>query len=214
MDVLLGSLVVLLSAAGAGLLWFWRRAADLVVALEGQRGEAARLRDHARDTIDERDQTVRRVKDHAEVASRFAHEPLARDLLDVVDSLERCAAAVDGTEHAAGVRLILAQFHATLRRHGVERLDTVGLPFDPSQHEAVALELDHHAAPQTILKEWAGGYRLNDRLLRAARVVVAEAPAADPETASASAGGADPPDAAVSPGAEPAVGADSEPADS
>jgi molecular chaperone GrpE len=176
MEVLLGTLIILLSASGVGVAWYWRRTSELVASLDGQRVEVARLRDHARDAVDERDQTVRRVKEHAEVSSRFAHEPLARDLLDVVDSLERCAEAVAGTEHAGGVRLILAQFQATLRRHGVERLDTVGAAFDPSQHEAVAVEVDALAAPQTVLKEWSGGYRLNDRLLRAARVVVAEAP--------------------------------------
>lgn len=183
MEVLIASLLVLLGAALGGLWWSWRRAAGLNAALDGQRVEVLRLRDHARDAVDERDQTVRRVKEHAEVSSRFAHEPLARDLLDVVDSLERCAEAVAGTEHAGGVRLILAQFHATLRRHGVERLDTVGAAFDPGQHEAVAVEVDAQVAPQTVLKEWSGGYRLNDRLLRAARVVVAEGPPAPPAAA-------------------------------
>ena len=111
-------------------------------------------------------------------AIRFGNESLLRDLLPVLDNLERAlAAAGEGGEAqrvAEGLELVRKAFVDTLQRHGVERITAAGEPFDPSRHEAVAyVESDTHEAHQ-VMVEHQPGYRLNERLLRPAMVTVSK----------------------------------------
>jgi molecular chaperone GrpE len=126
----------------------------------------------------------RRIQREKAEALRYATEPLLRDLLPIVDNLERAVQAAGSGEEASrasqvdalvtGVRLVLQQFSEVLERHGVSRVGAVGHAFDPSQHEAVAhVESDQHA-PGGIVDEYASGYRLHERLLRPAQVTVAK----------------------------------------
>jgi molecular chaperone GrpE len=104
-----------------------------------------------------------------------ANADLLRDMLPVVDNLERALAV--GGEDASGVRtgveLTLKQFKDTLARHGVVELSPEGQPFNPTEHEAVSRLHTSAAEPNTVLQVLQKGYRLGDRLLRAAMVVVA-----------------------------------------
>jgi molecular chaperone GrpE len=115
-------------------------------------------------------------------AARYANEPLLRELLPVIDNLERAlraAAPAEGTDRAAiasGVEMVLKQFAEILGRFGVSRVASEREPFDPSHHEALALVETHEHPAGTILEEHAAGYRLHDRLLRAAQVTVAKTP--------------------------------------
>jgi molecular chaperone GrpE len=111
-------------------------------------------------------------------AIRFGTERLVRDVLTVVDDLERAIRAADeGAGGAAlldGVRLVVKALLDTLERHGVTRVEAHGQPFDPAHHEAVAhLESDAHEAGM-VIQEHRGGFRLNDRLLRPALVAVSK----------------------------------------
>lgn len=109
--------------------------------------------------------------------SQFANESLLKELLPVVDNLERALKCVrDG--HAAdglvqGVELTLKQFTETLAKFGVKPIVSLGVAFDPTRHQAVAQQESQTAAENTVIEEYQKGYQLHDRILRAAMVVVA-----------------------------------------
>jgi len=107
-------------------------------------------------------------------ALRFASEPLIRELLPVVDNLERALEHSDenGESVREGVQLVLQSLREILERHGVKRIDAVGAPFNPAEHEAMAgIESDEHE-PNRVVAQHHTGYRLHDRLLRPALVTV------------------------------------------
>jgi len=110
--------------------------------------------------------------------SRFANEALIKDLLDVVDNLERAVAHAagggNGKPLVEGVEMVLKGLLDVLAKHGVTQISAVGQPFDPSKHEAMAqVESDSHE-PNCVVEELHKGYALRDRLLRPARVSVAK----------------------------------------
>jgi len=79
-----------------------------------------------------------------------------------------------------GLAMILDQYMKAFEESGVSRVETVGKPFDPSVHEAVSHEASDQIPEGVVLKEWAGGYRFGERLLRPAKVVVSSGPAPKP----------------------------------
>lgn len=115
-----------------------------------------------------------------ENAHKYALERFATDLLAVCDSLEMGLAA-EGEASAENLRegseATLKLLSAVLQRFGVEELDPVGEPFDPSLHEAMTVQPSETAEPGSVLTVFQKGYALNGRLLRPARVVVAAEPA-------------------------------------
>ena len=114
-------------------------------------------------------------------ARKYALEPFARELLDVRDSLElglSAAAGGDGDAVREGFEATLKQLSATMARFGIEEIDPHGEPFDPQQHEAMTMQPTADAEPGTVLTVFQKGYALHGRLLRPARVVVAQ-PAAE-----------------------------------
>jgi molecular chaperone GrpE len=115
-------------------------------------------------------------------AIRYANESLLKELLPVIDNLERAiahAAAVggdNGKNLVEGVEMVLKGLLDVLSKIGVTQISALGQPFDPSKHEAMAqVESDAHA-PNTVVQELHKGYQFRDRLLRAALVSVAKAP--------------------------------------
>ncbi len=76
-----------------------------------------------------------------------------------------------------GLSMIIDQYMKAFEESGVSRVETVGKPFDPTLHEAVAHETSADSPEGTVLKEWTGGYRFGERLLRPAKVVVSSGPA-------------------------------------
>lgn len=105
-----------------------------------------------------------------------AWEKLVRDLLPLVDNLERALQNVPPAERQAGlysgVELTLRDLKNTLRKHGVERVEALGQPFDPQLHEAVGAVPNPTLAPGTVMRVDLPGYLLDGRLLRPARVLV------------------------------------------
>jgi molecular chaperone GrpE len=101
---------------------------------------------------------------------------VVRDLLPVVDDFERALAAPGAADDAfrRGVELIHRRLLEVLRVRGVEPFDSVGQTFDPAVHEAVATEPVGRRREGEIVAEFGRGYRLNGRLLRPARVKVAQ----------------------------------------
>ena len=113
---------------------------------------------------------------------KFALEKFSNELLAVKDSLEMGLAASDASDSVAlreGCEATLKLLTSTLERFGVVCLDPEGEPFDPEQHEAMTMQPSADAEPGTVLKVFQKGYALNGRLLRPARVVVAQEPAQD-----------------------------------
>lgn len=113
---------------------------------------------------------------------RLANANLIRDLLGVVDNLERAVATPSSAEGSlrTGVELILRQFKDTLSRHGVIEVNPDGEPFDPTLHEAIQRVDSPEVDENTVIGVLQKGYLLGERLLRPALVVVA-VPAAVPE---------------------------------
>ena len=114
---------------------------------------------------------------------RFGNEQLLKELLPVLDNLERAIkAAKDGGSGEAliqGVDLTLKQLNQALGKFGVQVIPTIGQPFDPSGHQAVASVPSDHVPEQHVVEEFQRGYRLHDRILRAAMVTVSTGGAAN-----------------------------------
>jgi len=107
-------------------------------------------------------------------ARKFGWENVGRDLLQVLDNLERAMAHTPPETDKnliIGLQMVIQQFKQTLQRNGVEEIPTVGKSFDPNVAEAVGQEPSDQAAG-TVTQEQLKGYMLHGRLLRPARVIV------------------------------------------
>ena len=131
-----------------------------------------------------------------EDSQKFGSERLLKDFLPVMDNLERAldhAEQHDLKQVIEGVRLVQKLFETTLAKHGVTGFSAVGKPFDPSFHEAL-MQQESDQPQGTVVSEMARGYKLHDRLVRPAAVVVAKARAtAEPPSDGGGAGGGGPP---------------------
>jgi len=123
----------------------------------------------------------KRAARDAAAAGERAKSGLVRELLPVVDNLERALESASGLsgngerpeEHLAdGVRLVHSELVAVLARNGVEVFDPKGEKFDPELHEALSMRADEGAEQGTVIDVVEKGYRLNGTVLRPARVVV------------------------------------------
>ena len=149
---------------------------------EALRQERDELHDRLLRTAAEFDNYRKRTERERREQAELAAADLIRDLLPLIDDMERALAApVDPAAgaHVAryrdGVDLIRRQFLDVLRRHGVEALEVIGQDFDPEWHEAVAGEPIDGRREGEITGEVRRGYRIGQRLIRPAMVTVAQA---------------------------------------
>jgi len=145
---------------------------DPVAALEAERDE---LLDQLRRVAADFDNYRKRATRDQESLVARAHERLMKALLPVVDDLERALVAAAEHEEAKlhdGVELVARELHAALKREGLEEIETDGA-FDPHVHEAL-LSQPSEAEEGAVLEVLQKGYRLGDRVLRPARVVVSQ----------------------------------------
>jgi molecular chaperone GrpE len=114
----------------------------------------------------------KRAAREAAAAGERAKSGLVRELLPIVDNLERAiASAEEGEQHLAeGVRLVHSELIAVLERNGIEQFNPAGDKFDPAEHEALSVRED--GEPGLVLDVVEKGYRANGTVLRPARVVV------------------------------------------
>jgi molecular chaperone GrpE len=149
--------------------------------LETARAEVAKLRDQLLRTAADFDNYRKRSRREAQDQERRAREDLLRDMLPVFDNLERAtqhaSSAKDVQSLADGVGMVMRQFLDTLTKLGIERIQTLGKAFDPAVHEAIQQLETAEYPPGAIAAEVQAGYRIGDRLIRPAMVVVAKAPA-------------------------------------
>jgi molecular chaperone GrpE len=139
-------------------------------------------------------ENVRRQADRTITdAGQYAFSDFARELLTVVDNLQRtieaaekpAAKSVENDALLEGVQATLRVFLQTLERFGVRRIEALGKPFDPNHHEAIVAIADPSHPPGTVTEVVEQGYTIRDRLLRPARVVISKEPAKKPAKTSA-----------------------------
>jgi molecular chaperone GrpE len=120
----------------------------------------------------------RRMQREQAESIRYANEPLIRDLLPVLDNLERAVSHAQGGGNGQplveGVSLVVRSFLDTLEKHGVARVGAKGEQFDPAKHEAMAHVERSDVTPNTVVDEYCPAYLLHGRLLRPAIVTVAK----------------------------------------
>ena len=114
------------------------------------------------------------------ILEKYATENLIRQLLTVVDNLERAIASAspdneNGRSVVDGVALTLAEIMKILEKHYVSPIQALGEPFDPTFHQAMCQEESADHPPNTVVQEFQKGYLIHDRLLRPAMVVVSKA---------------------------------------
>ena len=126
----------------------------------------------------------RRAAEEQAELRRNANADLIGKLLEVVDNFERAigmlpADAADGWHE--GLALVQRNLMNILKTEGVSKIEAAGMPFNPWEHEAVFHQETTDAEDGVIIAVTREGYRLHDKVLRASQVIVAKAPAADPE---------------------------------
>jgi molecular chaperone GrpE len=148
--------------------------ASAETAVAELQAELADLRDRSIRTLADFENYRRRSDREREDLRKFAAGDVLRDVLPVVDNLQRALAAGGSVEDLkVGVELTLKQFIDLLRQRGVVEVPAMGAPFDPAVHEAVARVDDASVATPTVVDELQRGYTLNGKLLRPALVRVA-----------------------------------------
>ncbi len=120
------------------------------------------------------------IKERSEI-SKYGSERLITDILTVADNFDRALSTKLTPEtievYAQGVKMTAAELKSVLSRFGVNEIKCEGLPFDPNVHEALGAEESDTVAEGHILKVFRSAYKLHDRLVRPAQVIVAKAPA-------------------------------------
>jgi molecular chaperone GrpE len=178
-----------------------RKVAQLQAMLEESMSRARDTQERLKDTHDrllrlaaEFDNFKKRAAKERDDLQKFGIERLLKDFLPVADNLERAldhAEEHDLRQVIEGVKLVQKLLENTLAKHGVTGFSALGQPFDPNVHEAL-MQQESDAPPGTVVSEMSRGYKLNERLVRPAAVVVARpktpprggpdgAPPADPK---------------------------------
>lgn len=160
---------------------------DPVAALET---EVRRLKEQNLRALADLENYRKRVARERAEERRFAGQGVLRSVLDVKDNLVRALESPGAADDLkVGVEMTLRQFEQVLKDAGVERVESLDQPFDPAVHEAVQRVEKAGIDRPVVVEEMQRGYRLHERLLRPARVVVA-VPAGEAE-AEAEVGDAD-----------------------
>lgn len=122
----------------------------------------------------------KRHRRDAENTAKYSNEKVLSDLLDVLDNFERITMSLANDEDEKvknivfGIDMVQKQFVEALGKHGLKAIETGNTKFDPNIHEAVAQEEVEGKESEEIVKEMQKGYMLNERVLRASKVVIAK----------------------------------------
>ncbi len=149
---------------------------DPLAALEA---DVMKWRELALRTAAEYDNFRKRMAREREESMRYANQSLLEELLPVLDNFEmgmQAAAKDEGSMIYVGMEMVRRQLNDFLSSQGAEELNVEGKSFDPNLHEAVAQEEADGVEDGIVLRVIRRGFKLRDRLLRPASVVVAKAP--------------------------------------
>lgn len=127
--------------------------------------------------VAELDNVRRRMEREVANAHKYGMEKLISALLPVVDSLEQAIQMADKEANSAmheGLELTMKLFTDVLQKFNLEQIDPVGATFDPQEHEAMSMQDIPGAAPNSVVAVFQKGYKLSDRVIRPARVIVSK----------------------------------------
>lgn len=150
----------------------------LKIELVATQNEVAELKDQMLRVQADAQNVRRRSEQDVEKAHKFGQEKLSRELLSVLDNLERALAATPEDEATKalrdGVDMTLQGFISTLAKFNVEAIDPQGETFNPEYHQAMAMQENADFPPNTVMAVMQKGYSLHGRLLRPAMVMVSK----------------------------------------
>lgn len=148
---------------------------DLVAEL---RRELHAAKDRELRTHAELDNYRKRAARETEERLRYANLGLLRDLLPVLDNVERAIQAAENNAEAAtlldGFKLVRQQLEDVLKRHHCQRIEALHAPFDPHVHHAVLQQPSEEHPANTVLMVTQSGYQLHDRVVRHSQVIVSK----------------------------------------
>jgi molecular chaperone GrpE len=149
--------------------------------LDQLRGEIQEANNRLLRAQAELDNYRKRARREIEEERRYAELPLLRDLLPVVDNISRAVEAAEKNHDPAGLlegfRMVGKLLEGVLERHDCRQMDALGQPFDPNLHQAIAQQPSADQPENTVIAVGQHGYRLHDRVVRPAQVVVSTRPA-------------------------------------
>jgi molecular chaperone GrpE len=156
-------------------------------AIEAGEAEINKLRadlDDANDRVlraqAEFDNVRKRLRREMEDDRRYSTLPLLEDFLPVLDNLHRATAAAEKSSGDRGlldgVKMVAQSLIAALAKHGCQRIDALHKPFDPTYHQAISQQPSDEYPPGTVILVAQDGYRLHDRVVRPAQVIVSTSP--------------------------------------
>lgn len=149
--------------------------AELKEALEKAQSEKSALRDKWLRAVADLENYKKRVKRDIDEAVGREVQKVLEGFFPVADNMGRAldSATDEDSQLATGVKMVFNEFFSALSRQGIDRVETVGHPFDPAIHDALQQIDSDEFAPGIVVQEFEKGYRRAGRLLRPARVIVA-----------------------------------------
>lgn len=148
--------------------------------LEQLRRELDEARTRGLRAVAEMENVRKRMRREMDEERRYASLLVLSDLLPVMDNVQRAIQAAEKAHDSGGLlegfKMVAQQLDGVLTRHQCVRIDAQGQPFDPHQHSAVMQQPAADLAPGTVVSVVQDGYRLHDRVIRPAQVIVASAP--------------------------------------
>ena len=151
--------------------------------LQEQAAKASEHWDNLLRTAADFENFKKRVARERQESSKYAYESILKTLIPVIDNFDMALAAAAGAENdsatslQAGVSMIYQQLKSALAGAGLEEIDAANKPFDPHWHEAVSQQETDEVPEGHVVQQLRKGYKLRDRLLRPASVIVARKPA-------------------------------------
>jgi molecular chaperone GrpE len=149
---------------------------DMAAALEEALNKFQESEDNLLRVAADFENTKKRLERDRDISLKYAEENILKELLPGIDNIER---AMDQAQEANNIESLLEGIEltrngllATLEKYGVKAIKSVGEPFDPNVHEAIAMEETDEMEPNFVLQEFQKGYFYKDRLLRPTKVIV------------------------------------------
>ena len=156
---------------------------DEQTELEQLKEQLAQADDRVLRTQAELENYRKRVRREIEEERRYANLPLLRDLLQVVDNVDRAIKAAESTSAAAdlleGFKMVALQLGTVLEQYQCSRIEADGALFDPNLHEAISQQPSGEHPENTVLHVVQEGYRLHDRVVRSPQVIISAAQGED-----------------------------------